>query len=82
MGYTGKYCEINIDECASIPCQNNGTCTDSIADYKCNCTGTGFIGSNCEIDIDECLTENISCGGLGTCINTKGKIITFRLKTE
>lgn len=34
--------------------------------------GTGFMGNNCEIDIDECLTENISCGGLGTCINTKG----------
>lgn len=30
------------------------------------------MGNNCEIDIDECLTENISCGGLGTCINTKG----------
>lgn len=30
------------------------------------------MGSNCEVDIDECLTENISCGGLGTCLNTKG----------
>lgn len=90
-GYTGRYCEIDINECASAPCQNNGTCTDLIADYKCDCTGTGYTGSNCEVDIDECLEgtfkmqdletmilnkifllENISCGGLGTCINTRG----------
>lgn len=25
-GYTGKNCEIDIDECASGPCQNNGRC--------------------------------------------------------
>lgn len=71
-GYEGKYCEIDIDECATTPCQNNATCIDLIADYKCDCSGTGFTGNNCENDIDECLTENISCGGLGTCINTRG----------
>ncbi|CAH1720705.1 unnamed protein product [Chironomus riparius] len=71
-GYTGKYCEIDIDECASTPCQNNATCIDLVADYKCDCTRTGFVGNNCEIDIDECLEENISCGGQGTCVNTRG----------
>lgn len=71
-GYEGKYCELNINECDSVPCQNNGSCTDLIADYVCECSGTGFEGKICEIDIDECLTENISCGGLGTCINTRG----------
>lgn len=25
-GYSGKNCEIDIDECASGPCQNNGKC--------------------------------------------------------
>lgn len=25
-GYTGKNCEIDIDECESSPCQNNGVC--------------------------------------------------------
>jgi len=71
-GYSGTYCETNIDDCASIPCYNNGKCIDKIDAYECICTGTGFRGPNCESDIDECLTENISCGGSGTCINTVG----------
>lgn len=57
-GFTGKYCEIDIDECSSTPCQNNATCIDLVADYKCDCTRTGFVGNNCEIDIDECLEGN------------------------
>ena len=26
LGYTGTNCEININDCASNPCQNNGSC--------------------------------------------------------
>lgn len=37
-----------IDECASNPCQNNGTCTDLLHEFYCNCSA-GFKGSNCEI---------------------------------
>lgn len=37
---------LDIDECAVHPCQNNGTCTDLINDYKCRCTD-GFNGTNC-----------------------------------
>ena len=25
-GYDGKQCQIDIDECAAVPCQYNGTC--------------------------------------------------------
>ena len=25
-GYTGDFCDMDIDECASNPCQNNATC--------------------------------------------------------
>ena len=37
-----------IDECASNPCSNNGTCVDLLNDFYCNCSA-GFNGSHCEI---------------------------------
>ena len=27
-GFTGRYCEININECETKPCENGGTCFD------------------------------------------------------
>ena len=41
--FAGKLCEINIDECLSDPCQNQGTCVDGIAGYVCECP-KGFTG--------------------------------------
>ena len=38
----------DIDDCASTPCQNSGTCTDGVNEYTCTCV-TGYTGSNCEI---------------------------------
>ena len=38
-------CETNIDECASTPCQNSGTCTDYVNYYLCTCVD-GFIGKS------------------------------------
>ena len=41
----GPNCQTNINECASNPCLNQGTCIDDVAGYKCNCllpyTGMG-----------------------------------------
>ena len=38
----------DIDECASSPCQNGGTCIDALNAYTCNCI-PGYEGDNCEI---------------------------------
>ena len=38
---------VDIDECASAPCQNGGTCTDVENGYTCGCAA-GYIGDNCE----------------------------------
>ena len=38
---------LDIDECIPEPCQNNGTCTDQINGYECQCD-PGFNGTNCE----------------------------------
>ena len=39
---------VDIDECASSPCQNGGTCNDAVNSYTCQCV-PGYTGSNCEI---------------------------------
>ena len=36
----------DIDDCASTPCENGGTCSDLVADFQCACV-TGFTGKNC-----------------------------------
>ncbi|KAK6020636.1 EGF-like domain protein, partial [Ostertagia ostertagi] len=42
-GWTGENCDVNIDDCASQPCQNGGTCTDEIAGFSCSCPA-GYRG--------------------------------------
>lgn len=39
--------QTDIDDCLPYPCQNNGTCTDLVNDYHCDCVA-GFNGKNCE----------------------------------
>lgn len=35
LGYTGSYCEDQLDECSSNPCQHGATCRDFIGGYRC-----------------------------------------------
>ncbi len=41
---------LETDECDSSPCQNGGSCTDSLNSYTCNCVD-GYIGTHCETGI-------------------------------
>lgn len=38
---------IDIDECVSNACKNDGSCVDGINEYTCNCR-VGFMGEQCE----------------------------------
>uniref|UniRef100_K1QP38 Fibropellin-1 n=1 Tax=Magallana gigas TaxID=29159 RepID=K1QP38_MAGGI len=57
---------VDIDDCNPEPCQNNGTCTDLVNGFQCDCVA-GFNGANCENNIDECASE--PCQNNGTCID-------------
>ena len=48
------------DECSPNPCQNGGTCTDSISNYTCSCP-IDWLGRNCEIPCP--------CQNGGSCID-------------
>ena len=48
-GYSGQFCDDEIDECNVMPCLNGGVCTDLVNGFSCGCEGTGFSGEECEI---------------------------------
>jgi hypothetical protein len=38
---------VDIDECASSPCDNGATCTDGVDDFVCTCVD-GYTGEFCQ----------------------------------
>ena len=40
-------CFTDIDECASAPCQNGGTCIDQVNGYLCQCA-PGYTDLQCQ----------------------------------
>ena len=51
---------VNVDDCASSPCENNATCTDLVNGFDCICP-PGFSGPQCATDVDDCV--------LSPCLN-------------
>ncbi|KAK7173535.1 hypothetical protein R3I93_003379 [Phoxinus phoxinus] len=52
-GYSGAYCEIDIDECHTNPCRNGGTCIDGLNSFTCVCLPS-YAGALCEQDTETC----------------------------
>ena len=36
-GFTGQHCQININDCVNVSCQNEAVCRDLINSYHCDC---------------------------------------------
>ena len=64
--------KVDVDDCESSPCINNGVCSDvsgsdadlAYASYACACA-PGYSGENCATDIDECASS--PCANDGGC---------------
>ncbi|KAA8589329.1 hypothetical protein FQN60_012694 [Etheostoma spectabile] len=65
-GFTGTYCHENINDCASSPCKNGGTCIDGINSFQCFCPD-GWEGSLCDADVNEC--NKNPCQNGGQCVD-------------
>ncbi|XP_038077196.1 fibropellin-1-like [Patiria miniata] len=63
-GWQGTDCDVDVDECASGPCQHGGTCQNELNRFTCTCAD-GWSGSECEIDVNEC--ESTPCKNGATC---------------
>lgn len=76
-GFTGGYCQVNIDDCPSALCHHYSTCIDLIHNYSCSCgprwTGRlcdNFLGSLC----NKTINNNIDvCKNGGLCFDTDDK---------
>nr|XP_014353256.1 PREDICTED: protocadherin Fat 4-like [Latimeria chalumnae] len=69
VGFTGPFCEVDINECYGSPCSNGGVCVNYAGGFFCSCRG-GFSGPFCTSGVNEC--EKNLCQNGGTCENTYG----------
>ncbi|XP_041446777.1 cadherin EGF LAG seven-pass G-type receptor 3-like isoform X1 [Xenopus laevis] len=68
QGFTGDYCEIEINLCYSNPCQNGGVCARREGGYTCICRER-FTGDNCDVDSGSGRCVPGVCRNGGTCVN-------------
>lgn len=68
-GFSGRRCEIDIDECSSQPCYNGGTCVDLPQGYRCQCA-PGYSGINCQEERSDC--RNDTCPERAMCKDEPG----------
>ncbi|KAJ8249860.1 hypothetical protein COCON_G00230760 [Conger conger] len=67
-GFTGDYCETEVDLCYSSPCLNNGLCHSREGGYTCQCL-EDFTGERCEVDARSGRCVPGVCQNGGRCVD-------------
>ncbi|KAH8330032.1 hypothetical protein KR074_010232, partial [Drosophila pseudoananassae] len=66
--------QLEADNCASGPCSNGATCSNTYNGFRCQCR-SGFEGPRCELDVNECFLydgTDLGCQNGGICQNNVG----------
>lgn len=74
QGWQGVYCDSEINECESSPCQNGAVCIDKLASYACACS-MGYTGVNCEEEVMVC--EDSPCSNSALCLMEEGLPVCY-----
>ncbi|XP_016421698.1 cadherin EGF LAG seven-pass G-type receptor 2-like [Sinocyclocheilus rhinocerous] len=68
LGFTGDYCETEIDLCYSKPCGAHGVCRSHEGGFTCQCLHD-YTGERCEISSRSGRCAEGVCKNGGTCLN-------------
>ncbi|XP_072308357.1 cadherin EGF LAG seven-pass G-type receptor 2 isoform X2 [Eucyclogobius newberryi] len=67
-GFTGDYCEIEIDLCYSKPCGPHGACRSREGGFTCECHND-YTGERCELSARSGRCAPGVCKNGGACVN-------------